>query len=133
MSKDNVPEKIGIKDFKTLQVYKKSMDLAKNVYDVAEGLPSSEKYAMSSQMKRAVTSISANIAEGQSNLYIKKEMTFISTALGSCGEMRCWYEHCVKLGYITVEQYNKLDADTVEIIKMLHGYAKKLRREITNT
>lgn len=133
MSKDNIPEKIAVKDFRSLQVYKKSMNLAKAVYDMIKQLPSSEQYAMSSQMRRAVTSISANIAEGQSNLYNKKEMAFISTALGSCGEMRCWFEHCVNYGYITDEQYNKLDADTIEVMKMLIGYAKKLRSEITNT
>ena len=130
MSKDNLPEKIAVKDFRKLQVYQKAMQLTKSTYIVIKEMPDEERYAMASQMRRAVTSISANIAEGQSNLYNKKELTFMSTALGSCGEMRCWYEHCLNLNYITQEQFDKLDTDTEEIMKMLIGYAKRLRQEI---
>lgn len=132
MSKDNMPDKIVVKDFRSLLVYQKAMMLAKQVYEVVKELPDEERYAMCSQMRRAVTSISANVAEGQSNLYNKKELSFISNALGSAGEMRCWYEHCINLGYITQEQFVKLDADTEEIMKMLVGYAKRLRQEINN-
>lgn len=131
MSKDNIPEKIAVKDFRTLLVYQKSMELTKEVYKVIKQIPELEKYAMVNQMIRAVTSISSNIAEGQSTLYVKKEMTFISTAIGSAGEMKCWYEHCLNLGYISKDTFDKLDSDTTEIIKMLIGYAKKLKIELS--
>ena len=130
MMSDNIPDKIAIKDFRTLSVYQKAMNLSKEVYTVIKQLPDLERFAMVSQMIRAVTSISANIAEGQSTLYKKKELTFISTAIGSCGEMRCWYDHCLNLNYITQEQFEKLDKDTEEVMKMLIGYIKRLRAEI---
>lgn len=132
MSKDNIPEKIAINDFRTLKAYQKSIDLTKEVYNIVKQLPDIEKYAMVSQMIRAVTSISSNVAEGLSTLYDKKKLTFISTAIGSCGEMKCWYEHCLNLEYISKEQFDKLDADTTEIMRMLLGYAKKLRAEIVS-
>lgn len=130
LSKDNFPYKITIKDFKTLQVYQKAMELSKEVYKIVKQLPEMERYAMANQMIRAVTSISANIAEGQSILYDKKELSYISNALGSCGEMRCWYEHCLNLEYISKEQFDRLDNFTVEIMKMLIGYAKSLKSKI---
>ncbi len=130
MSKDNIPDKIAVKDFRTLLVYQKSMELTKEVYKVANQLPDIEKYAMANQMIRAVTSISANLAEGQSTLYIKKELTFVSTAIGSCGEMKCWFDQCLNLNYISKEKYDKLDAAANEIMKMLIGYAKKLKIEL---
>lgn len=131
MSKDNIPDKIAVKDFRTLLVYQKAMELTKEVYKVVNKLPYIEKYAMASQMIRAVTSISSNIAEGQSTLYVKKEIAFVSTAIGSAGEMKCWYEHCLNLGYINKDHFDKLDADTSEIMKMLIGYAKKLKIELS--
>lgn len=127
---DNIPDKIAIKDFRTLSVYQKAMNLSKEVYRIIKQLPDIERFAMVSQMIRAVTSISSNLAEGQSTLYKKKELTFISTAIGSCGEMRCWYDHCLNLSYITQEQFEKLDRDTEEVMKMLIGYIKKLKSEI---
>ncbi len=127
---DNIPDKIVIKDFRTLSVYQKAMNLSKEVYMIIRQLPDIERFAMVSQMIRAVTSISSNLAEGQSTLYKKKELTFISTAIGSCGEMRCWYDHCLNLSYITKEQFEKLDRDTEEVMKMLIGYIKKLKVEI---
>ena len=131
LSKDNIPEKIAVKDFRTLLVYQKSMELSREVYKVVKQLPDIEKYAMANQMIRAVTSISSNLAEGQSTLYGKKEMTFISNALGSAGEMKCWYEHCLNLGYMSKDTFDMLDLDTSEIIKMLIGYAKKLKIELS--
>ena len=127
---DNIPDKIVIKDFRTLSVYQKAMNLSKEVYMIIRQLPDIERFAMVRQMIRAVTSISSNLAEGQSTLYKKKELTFISTAIGSCGEMRCWYDHCLNLSYITKEQFEKLDRDTEEVMKMLIGYIKKLKVEI---
>lgn len=131
MSKDNIPDKITVKDFRTLLAYQKSIDLTKEVYKVVKQLPEMEKYAMVNQMIRAVSSISANLAEGQYTLYIKKELTFVSTAIGSCGEMKCWFDQCLNLNYISKEKYDMLDAAANEIIKMLIGYAKKLKIELS--
>jgi hypothetical protein len=61
MMSDNIPDKIAIKDFRTLSVYQKAMNLSKEVYIVIKQLPDLERFAMVSQMIRAVTSISANI------------------------------------------------------------------------
>ncbi len=47
-----------------LKIWKKSIDLAKPIYQLAEKLPSNEKYGLISQIKRSLISISSNIAEG---------------------------------------------------------------------
>lgn len=133
ISKENIPEVIRIKNFKELGIYKKAMILSDEVYDVVKRLPKEEEYGIKSQMRRAVTSISANIAEGQSQVFIKKEFTFCNTALGSAGEMRCWYEHCLRKGYIDNENYKRLDEMTVEIMKMIVGYMKRLSNEVRVT
>lgn len=53
-----------MQDFRNLRVWKDSHELTLQVYPVAEKLPVSEKYGLVSQIKRAVTSIAINLAEG---------------------------------------------------------------------
>lgn len=47
-----------------LQVYKESMLLVKDIYDLTRSFPKDEQWALTSQMKRAVISVPSNLAEG---------------------------------------------------------------------
>ncbi|MGB9855610.1 MAG: four helix bundle protein [Caldisericum exile] len=84
-------------------------------------------YAAKSQIIRAVTSIGANIAEGNGQLYKKKQINFLNNALGSASETRHWLIIAADNGYISQEDYDKLEEKTVEIIKMLIGCIRKLQ------
>jgi len=52
-------------DFKDLQVWKKAIALAKQVYLLTEQFPFKEMFGLSIQLRCAMVSISSNIAEGQ--------------------------------------------------------------------
>lgn len=121
---------IAIKDFRKLTVYQKAMDLADKIYEIVRQFPDTEKYSMVSQITRATTSISANIAEGNGQLFTKKTFSFFNNALGSANEVICWLEHARRRGYITEVQESQLCEDTQEIIKMILGYMKKLKNEL---
>lgn len=121
---------IAVKDFRKLTVYQKAMDLADRIYELVRQFPDNERYSMVSQITRATTSISANIAEGNGQLFAKKTFSFFNNALGSANEVICWLEHARRRGYISVEQEEKLTIDTQEVIKMILGYMKKLRNEL---
>ncbi len=115
---------IAVKDFRNLSVYQKAMDLADKVYEIARRFPESERYSMVSQITRATTSISANIAEGNGQLFTKKTFSFFNNALGSANEVICWLEHARRRGYIGKEKEYELIMDTQEVIKMIIGYMK---------
>lgn len=121
---------IHVKDFKTLKVWQKAIDLAKDMYSVTANFPVFETYAMKSQIIRCTTSIAANIAEGCGQLYPKKELSFINNALGSASECRHWLELSLMNGYISQNDYELLDNKTIEIIKMLIGYMRKVQTQI---
>lgn len=121
---------ITIKDFRKLTVYQKAMDLADKIYELVRQFPDNERYSMVSQITRATTSISANIAEGNGQLFAKKTFSFFNNALGSANEVICWLEHARRRGYISAEQEKNLTIDTQEVIKMILGYMKKLKNEI---
>ena len=55
---------MGILSYKDLLIWQKGLDLAVNVYQLTKDFPESEKFALSSQIRRSASSIPANIAEG---------------------------------------------------------------------
>jgi four helix bundle protein len=121
---------INIKDFKQLIVWQKSIELSKDIYRISSSFPSFENFALKSQIIRAACSISGNIAEGNGQIYPKKEISFLNNALGSTSETRNWIVIALQNNYITQEEFDSLDAKLIEITKMLIGYMKKLSSEL---
>lgn len=130
MSTENIPNNIYIQDFRDLIVWQKAVILSDEIYNIVKSFPEYEKYIMVNQIIRCVTSISANIAEGNSQLYVKKEFSFANNALGSAGETKHWLEMAYRRKYIDDTTYYKLIEDTDEVIRMIIGYMKRLRNEM---
>ena len=72
--------------FERLEVWKKSRNLTKNVYQVTQIFPDSEKFGMAGQLRRAVISVSSNIAEGSSRRTKKDQAHFYTVAFSSLME-----------------------------------------------
>ena len=107
-------------NFRELQVYQRSYKAAVAVYRVVRGFPKEEMYGLTSQMKRASTSIPLNIAEGYGKSENPNEFKrFLLMAIGSCDEMRVLIDFSKDLGYIDREQHDKMDKEYDEIGKML--------------
>ena len=121
-----------IKDFKTLKVWQKANALEQEIGELVKEFPNFEQYRLVDQLIRAVRSIGANIAEGNTQLFIKKEIVHANIALGSAGEVRNHLLTAYQNGYIDREQYDALDKKLIEIIKMLFGYIKRLKMQINN-
>jgi len=120
----------SIKDFKSLIVWQKARELTQDIYKVSANFPPYETYATKSQIIRAVTSIGANVAEGNGQLYRKKQINFFNNALGSASELRHWLVVALDNGYISKEDYDKLEQKTIEIIKMLIAFIKKIQEQV---
>jgi four helix bundle protein len=125
-------ENLLIKDFKTLKVWQNANRLEQEIGKLVKGFPSYEQYRLVDQLVRASRSIGANLAEGNTQLFVKKEIVHANIALGSAGEVRNHLFIAYQNGYIDREQYDALDAKLIEIIKMLYGYIKKLKLKTGN-
>ena len=117
--------------YRELKVYEKSYKSAIAVYQMTQAFPKEEMYGMTSQIRRAATSIPLNIAEG----YAKKESQnefkrFLRMAMGSSDEMQVLLEFAKDLKYIEQEQYIKAEATYQEISKMLNVMISKMKTEI---
>jgi four helix bundle protein len=116
-----------MKDFKQLMIWQKSMDLFINIHKMAAKLPSSEKYEISSQLKRAAFSIPSNIAEGSAKATNAHYKVFIENALGSAYETETGLIAISRLYENLKEEVNVLLERTTEIQRMLIGFTNKLK------
>src|SRR5689334_5817972 len=89
-----------IKSFEDLEIYKISIDLTKDIYGLSNNFPVEERYGMTDQIKRAVASIGANIAEGFGRFSYKDRMVFMFHARGSLYETRHFLNLAYEVGYI---------------------------------
>ena len=109
--------------FQDLIVWKKSHELALEIYRLTKDFPSEEKYGLVSQMRRAAVSIPANIAEGFSRKSIKEKINFYNFSQGSLHELEYYLILSKDLGYYKgVELGGMIE----EISKMLHGLTSSL-------
>jgi four helix bundle protein len=68
-------------------VWQEALDLVPDVYCLVLRFPGTEQFGLSSQLRRAVVSVPANIAEGQGRLYVKEFIRHLSIARGSLAEV----------------------------------------------
>ena len=115
-----------IKSFKDLIVWRKSIELCKEIYKLVKLLPKEETYCLSDQMRRAVVSISSNIAEGQSRSSKNEFLQFISIASGSNSELYTQLIICKEIGYLNDQQIKDSLLLIEEISKMLSSLKNKL-------
>lgn len=121
----NVREK-GTYNYEDLIVWKKGMDLVERVYSNTKNFPKDERYGLTDQVRRAVTSIVLNIAEGQGKGTKKDFRKFLIISRGSAYEVNTILQICMRLGYIGEENYKSFRADIVEITRMISGLIKSL-------
>ena len=109
--------------FKELIVWQKSMDLAKQVYDISRKLPSEERYGLASQMQRCAVSIPSNIAEGNKRNTARDYVQFLRIASGSAAELET---HLLLARNIYTLEISRELAILEEVQKMLQVMKKKL-------
>lgn len=76
-----------MKDFKKLIVWKKAHEMTLNIYRTTKSFPKDEVYGLTSQLRRAASSIPANIAEGCGRNSDAELARFLQIAAGSASEV----------------------------------------------
>ena len=110
-----------------LDVWKKSMDFVKHVYQATETFPKSEIYGLSSQMRRAAVSIPSNLAEGAARKGKKEFSQYLYIAQGSISEIDTQIELSFILNFLEKNLYNYLMDELNTISKMLFGLLRSLK------
>ena len=113
-------------NFRNLLVWKKSMILVKDIYQITEKFPSTEKFGLVTQMRRAAISVSSNIAEGCEREGKKDFANFLIVAKSSAAELETQILICLMLKYISEKKSEELVKKVIEIKKMLTALRKKI-------
>jgi four helix bundle protein len=125
------PAKAVIKSHRDLIVWQKAMDVVVFVYRVTESFPKAETYGLTSQIRRSVTSIPANIAEGQGRRLPKEFVYFLANARGSLWELDTHLESATRLGFLNVDTHQQLQAQLDEVGRMLNGLMRSVNNSST--
>jgi four helix bundle protein len=115
---------------KNLDVWKEGVALATDIYRVTESFPKSEMYGLSSQMRRAVISISSNIAEGAARNSTKEFAQFLNIAGGSLSELDTQIEIATNLGFVDIAQKQVIEEKIESISKKLAGLIGKVKKMV---
>ena len=114
------------KGFRELKVWQRGYEMTLEIYQLTKKFPSSEQHGMISQMRRAATSVPANISEGYERNSKKEYLHFLNIARGSLSELETFMLLAKDLKYINEEQFSSVEEIRVETVKMLKGLIKSL-------
>ncbi len=109
------------------------MQIAEDVYRLAENLPKHEMYSLTSQLRRAAISVPSNIAEGHGRNSPKEFNHFLGIALGSLSELETQLLLAVRLNYFREQEQIALLKTTNQASKMPQGLKKSLNSKLTTT
>jgi four helix bundle protein len=116
----------GKQGYRDLVVWQRAIDLVPAVYTVVRSFPKHETYALSDQVRRAVVSIAANIAEGQARQHRKEFLQHLAIARGSLAEVHTLIVVAQRLRHVSDAQVASLENQLTEIAKPLNGLMSKL-------
>ncbi len=113
-------------NFRELEIWKRSLELAKAIYQCTNSFPSSEAFGLASQIKRSAVSIPSNIAEGSSRSSNKDFNRFLQIALGSAFELETQLILAAEFKFIVAKTYSEIQLELIEIQKMINGFRGRL-------
>jgi four helix bundle protein len=118
-----------MKDFKKIKVWQKAHYLTLDVYKATQNFPKEELYGLTSQIRRAASSIPANIAEGCGRSGDTELARFLKIAMGSASELEYHLLLAHDLELLNPQSFQNLSDNTTEVKRMLASFLKKLRAE----
>lgn len=121
--------------FTDLKVWQRSHALALAVYRMTESYPTTERYGLVSQLRRAATSVPTNIAEGSRRQHAQDYARFLNLAEGSLAEVEYLFILSRDLGYAAPADIEPHITEATEISRMVFALRRKVEgdRSATST
>jgi four helix bundle protein len=113
-----------VTDFTELETWKRARVLRNELYRVVKTFPNEEKFGLASQIRRAASSVTANLAEGYGRYSFQENMQFCRVSRGSLYELRDHLTTALDAGYIPKARYDELDAMAVSAVRPVNGYIR---------
>ncbi|MBL7153938.1 MAG: four helix bundle protein [Phycisphaerae bacterium] len=117
---------MGAKRYRDLNIWKKAVEVVKDIYKATEKFPKQEMYGLVSQMRRSAVSIPSNVAEGFRRYHNKEYRQFLYVSLGSCAELETQVTIAKELKYMGEDKEAVLREKLDHICRMISNLIKKL-------
>lgn len=116
------------KTFEDLDIYKLAREFRIEIYKVIRNLPEEERFNLASQMRRAATSLTNNIAEGHGRFHYQENIQYCRQARGSLCELLDDINICLDQKYGPDGHLLELKEKANEINRKLNGYIAYLKK-----
>jgi four helix bundle protein len=113
-----------VSDFTELETWKHARILRNELYRVVKAFPQEEKFGLAAQIRRAASSVTANLAEGYGRYSYQENMQFCRVSRGSLYELRDHLTTALDAGYIPKARYEELDAMAISAVRLVNGYIR---------
>ena len=112
--------------YERLFVWKESKSITISIYRITKSFPAEEKFGLTSQMRRAASSVCHNLAEGSTRITKKEQARFAEIAFGSLIETASQLDLAKDLGFLDEADHKPLKAKCVNLGKMITRYRKAI-------
>ncbi len=119
-----------MRSFRDIKAWQKGHELALQAYRCTASFPDSERYGLTSQIRRAAVSVPANIAEGCGRSSDADFARFLHIAMGSASELEYLFLVSGDLSFIEADTHSDLQRRVAEVKRMLTGFIQKLKADI---
>ncbi len=117
-----------IKSFTDLDAWREAHALAVMIYKATKHFPKEETFALTSQIRRAATSVSANIAEGFSRKTSADREHFYTMSLGSLTELQSHLMISRDVGYMILDDFKLVSTQSIKVHKILTGLIRATKQ-----
>ena len=118
-----------MRDFRKIETWQLADDLVVAVYEATKSFPREETYGITSQIRRAASSVTANIVGGASRESSKDYAHFLQIARGSLAETQYFLHLAFRLGYMREDEAHDLEQLSRRVFGCLHGLISAVRRD----
>ena len=113
--------------FEKLQIWHLAIEMSVIIYKITKDFPSEEKFGLTSEIRRSVNSVSANIAEGSAKFSRKEKARYIEIAFGSLLETASHLHLANRLDFISTETIDNLRPTIEELSNKINSFHSKLK------
>lgn len=117
----------SIKTFRDLHAWQEAHRFVLMMYALTKKFPKDELFALTSQLRRAVVSITSNLAEGFSRATYKDKANFYCTALGSLTEAQNQLIVALDVKYISQTEFDAVWNQSIVVSKLINDLIKSTK------
>lgn len=121
-----------IQNFEDLNIWKDSLIITKEIYDLTSKKDFSRDFVLRDQLRRAIISISSNIVEGFEKNNNNEFIRFLKISKGSAGEARSQLHIALTVEYITQEEFDKTRSDLEKLSAQIGKFISYLENKRKN-